>query len=494
MNIKRQKLISKTTYKVVNKRKKTKKLRGGMELPEPYVKYEPQYPLYYPLRKTRIGIRKDDKKIKLVIGHGVALPNQGEYQFSLDTGYNVIFVTEPLKFYIFGMTSENHEIILGNLLSKYNFDLSKVYNLSEYDKIRGDSNNSSIITKDYLHPEFKKYIKKYDEELRELQFNIMKEIEAQKTQYDFDTFQRKKFKHAILNASSNMSFNLHIGGINKKCNDVSINLSQNEDNIRTGNYFCGMLENIHDINSFPNNLTNKNENKFLSQFIKENGPGTYMVMCCRLNTSSNILTTEQEETMRSLSGQSEFFFNVPVVWKIHCQLEDCYNRTMRLDDPNFSLCKFCKKSYCEEHNKPTKHKCINKCCLCDDIDITKIMCFIKGCEERICSKHYAQHINTHVETEQTDTYLINLMAQTFHIIDSNLKKINEQKIQNFLDLQNRDKLNILYGELSEIYYKVDKMDILEDYDLLKKKGFIFLLYMNDICKIREEIEKLGITL
>lgn len=48
----------------------------------------------------------------------------GEYQFDLNEGYNVIYVADPLKFIIYGARLGNPEISLGNLLSKYDFDLS----------------------------------------------------------------------------------------------------------------------------------------------------------------------------------------------------------------------------------------------------------------------------------------------------------------------------------------------------------------------------------
>lgn len=170
---------------------------------------------------------------------------------------------------------------------------------------------------------------------------------------------------------------------------------------------------------------------------------------------------------------------------------------MNENDTRFLLCNFCKKNFCKEHHDPIKHNCTNKCLLCDDINITKIMCFIEGCEERICSNHYIEHIKTHVEIEVTDSYLINLMAQTFHIINLNIKifSADQDHLRSFENLRNINKLNILQGELNDIYFKLLEMNILEGYTIEnEKKGFIFLLFMNDICKIREQIENLGIIL
>lgn len=481
-------------------RKITKKITGGAgnNRNDPYDEYDPIHPSCYPLRKTKLDVNVDeDKKIKFLIGHGVTLPMNGEYQFDLKEGYNVIYVTEPLKFFLFGGKLRNYEILLGNLLSKYDFDLSKIYDLTEYINIQRNQDSKNILINDYLNPEFKKFINNYNELLLEVLFQDMDKFEDIKNNVNYEAFKRERDKVRYMNISSNMIFNLHIGGVNKKCNNVRINLSQNENNKRTGNYFCGMLEKIEDDSDFSNNLTNKNETKFLSQFMEDNGKGTYVVMCCRLNTPNNLLSKEENITMRVLSGQPEVFFYNPVIWITYCQLKDCYERSMKYDDPNFSLCNFCNTNFCKEHYDPIKHNCTNKCLLCDDINITKIMCFIEGCQERVCSNHYKDHIKTHVDIEATDSYLINLMAETFNIISLNIKKISTNFVhyQSFENLRNKDKLNILQAELNDIYFKILEMNILEGYTLEdEKKGFIFLLHMNDICKIREEIEKIGITL
>lgn len=490
-------MITKRKNRKYNKRRiiTKKQLKGGTSAPP-----LPSAPLFIPfniyfIHPTKDNIPEDDKRVRLVYGHGVILPKQEDVQFELKDGNNVIYIINSGQVF---RDLNNMMLELCKLISYHSFDLKNIFDINKYNEIKGSQDNK-ILTNEHLMPEYKKFIldyKFYRQQYIENQNIIQNNLISNKYATGYDllvaaSLGRKDFR------TGNVEFKLHIGGQGRKCNNVFLSFDKKIEDIEQKKVY-GILEKIENsdsLESFKLNFKTDHNNKFLSQ-IFDHYNGTLIVVCCRKFNES--ISKKEKDAVRELSRQ-------PVETEediednkipLSCMNYGCLQQVDSVKDIGsikdlqtktdklFYFCKFCKRFYCkDEHIETSNHNCIRKCELCDDISSEILECTKFGCEKRFCQKiHYMTHLEEHFKDQPP---YLEILIQVASLRNKVQELINSNKgtylpgTKEFLinyHLNNLDK-NI-YDTLLKINYHIS--EVIEASEVNKYFTYTILPNINSI--------------